>query len=55
MAAINEEEMKGQIFKPNSNRNNYHHFSQMGFTGDIDDLEEDEIEKDIADNDDWMF
>ncbi len=27
----------------------------MGFTGDIDDLEEDEIEKDIGDNDDWMF
>jgi hypothetical protein len=27
----------------------------MGFTGDIDDLEEDEQENEIADNDDWMF
>ncbi len=34
---------------------NYHYFSHSGFTGDIDDLEEDEIENDIGDNDDWMF
>jgi hypothetical protein len=27
----------------------------MGFTGDIDDLEEDKIENEIGDNDDWMF
>lgn len=47
--------MKGQILKPSSSKHNYHHFSQMGFTGDIDDLEEDEIENEIGDNDDWMF
>lgn len=32
-----------------------YHFSKLGFIGDTDDLEEDEIEKDMAGNDDWMF
>ncbi|TNV84843.1 hypothetical protein FGO68_gene1746 [Halteria grandinella] len=32
-----------------------YHFSKLGFIGDTDDLEEDDIEKDMAGNDDWMF
>ncbi len=27
----------------------------MGFIGDTDELDEDDIEKDLAENDDWMF
>jgi hypothetical protein len=32
-----------------------YHFSKLGFIGDTDDLEEDDIEKEMAGNDDWMF
>jgi hypothetical protein len=27
----------------------------MGFTGDIDNLDEEDIEEDLAGDDDWMF
>jgi hypothetical protein len=43
------------VFQPPHRSTVYHHFSNIGFSGDIDDLEEDDIEKEMAGNDDWMF
>lgn len=34
---------------------NTYNFSKMGFVGDTDDFEEDDIEQNMAGNYDWMF
>ena len=35
--------------------NTLYHFSKLGFVGDTDDFSDDDIEKDMVENDDWMF
>lgn len=53
VSAITEESKQQPLLTTGGT--SYHPFSKIGFYGDTDDLEEDDIEQDMAGDDDWMF